>query len=100
MSVLTKVQFAGCNLAVDVTWKYLNFFLSDDAELKHIEAEYGSGRMLTGEAKAQLIKVGSCTATHTVVCCTFRHAQHAVCIVDMLSMLLIRCMLHVSPIRF
>ena len=42
---------------MDVTWKYLNFFLSDDAKLKHIEAEYGSGRMLTGEAKAELIKV-------------------------------------------
>lgn len=48
---------AGCNLAVDVTWKYLNFFMSDDKKLKHIESEYGSGRMLTGEAKAELIKV-------------------------------------------
>ena len=47
----------GCNLAVDVTWKYLNFFMSDDKKLKHIESEYGSGRMLTGEAKAELIKV-------------------------------------------
>ena len=48
---------AGCNLAVDVTWKYLNFFMNDDKKLKHIESEYGSGRMLTGEAKAELIKV-------------------------------------------
>lgn len=48
---------AGANLAVDVTWKYLNFFMSDDKKLKHIESEYGSGRMLTGEAKAELIKV-------------------------------------------
>lgn len=47
----------GCNLAVDVTWKYLNFFMTDDKKLKHIESEYGSGRMLTGEAKAELIKV-------------------------------------------
>ena len=47
----------GCNLAVDVTWKYLNFFMSDHKKLKHIESEYGSGRMLTGEAKAELIKV-------------------------------------------
>ena len=59
--------FVGCNLAVDVTWKYLNFFLSDDAKLKHIEAEYGSGRMLTGEAKAELIKVGSYAITHAVL---------------------------------
>ena len=54
---LSPLEPAGCNLAVDVTWKYLNFFLSDDAKLKHIENEYGSGRMLTGEAKAELIKV-------------------------------------------
>lgn len=51
------VVSAGCNLAVDVTWKYLNFFLTDDKKLKHIENEYGSGRMLTGEAKAELVKV-------------------------------------------
>lgn len=48
---------SGCNLAVDVTWKYLNFFMTDDKKLKHIESEYGSGRMLTGEAKAELVKV-------------------------------------------
>ncbi|KAL3156819.1 hypothetical protein ABBQ38_001090 [Trebouxia sp. C0009 RCD-2024] len=47
----------GCNLAVDVTWKYLNFFMNDDKKLKHIESEYGSGRMLTGEAKAELVKI-------------------------------------------
>ncbi|DBA93615.1 TPA: hypothetical protein ACH3X3_013692 [Trebouxia sp. C0006] len=47
----------GCNLAVDVTWKYLNFFMSDDKKLKQIESEYGSGRMLVGEAKAVLIKI-------------------------------------------
>ena len=31
--------------------------MTDDNKLKHIESEYGSGRMLTGEAKAELIKV-------------------------------------------
>ena len=51
----------GCNLAVDVTWKYLNFFMNDDKKLKHIESEYGSGRMLTGEAKAELVKVFECS---------------------------------------
>eukprot|EP00891_Asterochloris_glomerata_P000860 jgi/Astpho2/860/fgenesh1_pm.00016_%23_27_t len=46
----------GCNLEVDVTWKYLNFFLDDDAELGRIERDYGSGQMLTGTAKGILIK--------------------------------------------
>ena len=31
--------------------------MSDDKKLKQIESEYGSGRMLVGEAKAVLIKV-------------------------------------------
>ena len=31
--------------------------MTDDKKLKHIESEYGSGRMLTGEAKAELVKV-------------------------------------------
>lgn len=47
----------GANLDVDIPWKWLNFFLEDDAKLKHIEIEYGSGRMLTGEIKAELISV-------------------------------------------
>jgi tryptophanyl-tRNA synthetase len=34
---------------VDVPWKYLNFFMEDDAKLGHIGREYGAGRMLTGE---------------------------------------------------
>eukprot|EP00200_Dunaliella_tertiolecta_P004984 CAMPEP_0202352296 /NCGR_PEP_ID=MMETSP1126-20121109/8550_1 /ASSEMBLY_ACC=CAM_ASM_000457 /TAXON_ID=3047 /ORGANISM="Dunaliella tertiolecta, Strain CCMP1320" /LENGTH=398 /DNA_ID=CAMNT_0048944489 /DNA_START=49 /DNA_END=1245 /DNA_ORIENTATION=+ len=47
----------GANLEVDVPWKYLNFFLEDDKALENIGKEYGSGRMLTGEIKAELIKV-------------------------------------------
>jgi len=47
----------GANLDVDIPWKWLNFFLEDDAKLKHIEIEYGSGRMLTGEIKAELISL-------------------------------------------
>jgi len=34
--------------------------MSDDKKLKQIESEYGSGRMLVGEAKAVLIKVCLC----------------------------------------
>lgn len=69
MSYRICTYCAGCNLAVDVTWKYLNFFMNDDNKLKHIESEYGSGRMLTGEAKAELIKVSAqpcATASHVV----------------------------------
>eukprot|EP00898_Chlorokybus_atmophyticus_P006174 jgi/Chlat1/6558/Chrsp45S06033 len=47
----------GANLAVDVSYKYLSFFLEDDAELEHIGKEYGSGRMLTGEVKQKLMSV-------------------------------------------
>jgi tryptophanyl-tRNA synthetase len=41
---------------VDVAFQYLKFFLHDDEELKHIEEEYRSGRMLTGELKQKCIK--------------------------------------------
>ncbi|PNW75322.1 hypothetical protein CHLRE_12g522350v5 [Chlamydomonas reinhardtii] len=47
----------GANLAVDVPWKYLNFFMEDDNKLARIGEEYGSGRMLTGEIKKELITV-------------------------------------------
>ncbi len=47
----------GANLAVDVAWKWLNFFMEDDAKLAHIGAEYAAGRMLSGEIKAELITV-------------------------------------------
>ena len=47
----------GANLDVDVPWKYLNFFLEDDAKLTQIGESYSSGKMLTGEIKAELIQV-------------------------------------------
>ncbi|EFN53541.1 hypothetical protein CHLNCDRAFT_25698 [Chlorella variabilis] len=47
----------GANLDVDVSWKWLNFFLEDDARLAQIGEEYGSGRMLTGDVKAELVGV-------------------------------------------
>lgn len=47
----------GANLAVDVPFIYLYHFLEDDAELEKIRKEYGSGRMMTGEIKARLIKL-------------------------------------------
>ena len=47
----------GANLAVDVPWKWLNFFMEDDARLAEIGTEYAAGRMLSGEIKAELIAV-------------------------------------------
>lgn len=48
---------AGADLSVDVPVKWLSFFMEDDAALEHIRTEYGAGRMLTGDVKAELIKV-------------------------------------------
>ena len=47
----------GADLEVDVSWKWLNFFMEDDERLAEIGKEYGSGRMLTGEIKAELSNV-------------------------------------------
>ncbi|KAG5520340.1 hypothetical protein RHGRI_033047 [Rhododendron griersonianum] len=47
----------GANLEVDISIKYLGFFLEDDAELEHIKREYGKGRMLTGDVKKRLGEV-------------------------------------------
>lgn len=40
--------------------------MSDDKKLKQIESEYGSGRMLVGEAKAVLIEVCLCSSSNDV----------------------------------
>lgn len=47
----------GANVDVDIPYRYLTFFLEDDAELERIRSEYAAGRMLTGEIKAALIDV-------------------------------------------
>lgn len=47
----------GADLSVDVSYKWLEFFLDNDAEFKRIGDEYGAGRMLTGEIKKILIRV-------------------------------------------
>lgn len=56
-ATLEEHRTRGANLEVDVPWKYLNFFLEDDARLAQIGAEYGAGRMLTGEVKGELVTV-------------------------------------------
>jgi tryptophanyl-tRNA synthetase len=47
----------GANLAVDVPYHYLLYFLDSDAELKHIAHEYRAGRMMTSEVKKKTIEV-------------------------------------------
>ncbi|KAM3273012.1 hypothetical protein ACQJBY_042816 [Aegilops geniculata] len=47
----------GANLEVDVSIKYLNFFLEDDDELERIKKAYKEGSMLTGEVKQLLVTV-------------------------------------------
>lgn len=41
----------GANLAVDVSYHYLLYFLDSDDELRHIAEEYRAGRMMTSEVK-------------------------------------------------
>ena len=59
------MRHVGANLDVDVSWKYLQFFMEDDERLKEIGQLYGSGSMLTGEIKAELIKVTCCNYSAT-----------------------------------
>lgn len=47
----------GADLTVDIAYQYLRFFLEDDKRLEEIADLYGSGKMLTGEVKKELIKV-------------------------------------------
>ncbi|XP_050204577.1 tryptophan--tRNA ligase, cytoplasmic [Mercurialis annua] len=54
---LEKQRQFGANIEVDISIKYLNFFLEDDDELEHIKKEYAAGRMLTGEVKNRLAEV-------------------------------------------
>ena len=56
-----------------MSWKYLQFFMDDDERLTQIGEEYGSGRMLTGEIKAELIKVCSAAEPHVFVLIALRH---------------------------
>ncbi|XP_042880562.1 tryptophan--tRNA ligase, cytoplasmic-like isoform X1 [Penaeus japonicus] len=47
----------GGDCEVDVSYMYLTFFLEDDERLAEIRQQYSSGNMLTGELKAELIKI-------------------------------------------
>ena len=45
----------GGDLDVDISWKWLNFFMEDDDELRAIGEAFSSGVMSSGEIKAKLI---------------------------------------------
>ena len=45
----------GANLAVDVTYRYLQFFCDDDEQLAEVEVEYAAGRMTTGKGRWGLL---------------------------------------------
>lgn len=45
----------GADLSVDVSYEWLTFFLESDERLAEIARAYGSGAMLTGEVKKELI---------------------------------------------
>jgi tryptophanyl-tRNA synthetase len=47
----------GADLSIDVSYNWLNFFMEDDDELERIRLDYSSGKLLTGEVKAILIKI-------------------------------------------
>lgn len=46
----------GANLAVDVPYHYLLYFLDSDEELQHIAREYRKGRMMSSEVKKKAIE--------------------------------------------
>ena len=46
----------GGDLEVDISWKWLNFFMDDDDKLRTIGEAYGSGAMLSGEIKKELVE--------------------------------------------
>lgn len=78
---VTTALHAGANLEVDVSVRYLDFFLDDDEELEHIKREYQAGRMYTGDVKNRLIKVltlhgDGCHLIAPHICHAKPHALH------------------------
>jgi len=47
----------GGDITVDMSFRYLSFFLEDDKELEQIADSYSSGRLLSGELKQKAIDV-------------------------------------------
>ena len=53
---------------MDVSCEWLRFFLEDDERLAQIQRDYGSGAMLTGEVKKELIGVLQVRAQSSGTC--------------------------------
>ena len=64
----------GADMSVDIPYRWLEFFLEDDDELKRIYDEYSSGRMLTGEIKGILIDL-----LNKIIA---RHQEARACVTD------------------
>lgn len=47
----------GANVDVDVSIRYLEFFMDDDERFSQIKQDYAAGKLLTGEVKAILIEL-------------------------------------------
>jgi len=45
----------GGNCDVDISFKYLSFFLEEDDKLEEIRQAYSSGQLLTGDLKKELV---------------------------------------------
>lgn len=54
-TTLKEHRELGADLAKDIAFQYLTFFLDDDQELETIKNEYGTGKMLTRDVKEKLI---------------------------------------------
>jgi hypothetical protein len=81
-TVQRSCRSAGANLDVDVPWKYLNFFLDDDAKLQTIGREYGAGRMFTGEVKKELIQVSAGVCSQCLARFVIRSARFGILLVN------------------
>lgn len=47
----------GGDVEVDISYRYLTFFLEDDDKLEQIRSDYAAGKLLSGEIKKELINV-------------------------------------------
>ncbi|ANB13463.1 tryptophan--tRNA ligase WRS1 [Sugiyamaella lignohabitans] len=56
-ATLEEHRELGGNPDVDVAFQYISFFLEDDDELNRIATDYRAGKILSGEMKAQAIKL-------------------------------------------
>lgn len=56
-------ELYGADLDVDIPYKYLRFFMEDEARLEEIRVKYSTGKMLTGEVKKELIGILSTLIT-------------------------------------